>query len=456
MTPLSRMRGPVISLVSVTATAVALVGALWLQRGRGGWPFTAPTVASPVEVAGGAVAPASSATHGRIPIDVMDATRQALDIQLEVVRRETLTQSVRAVATIVPDESRISHVHTRVPGWVEQLDVNTTGEKVTAGQPLARIFSQELLSSQTEYLAARRATAASGIATAVIASGRTRLTVLGMAPAEIDAIEQSGEPMRLVTVVAPRNGVVINRGITVGTSVDPSTTLLTIADLARVWVLAEVPEAGITAVRVGTVAKLDFPASGRPPFAARADFVYPTLTDRTRTLRVRFSAANAGGGLRPGLYGTALFESPGPPVITVPRDAVVDTGEQQHVFVSTGDRFEPRVVTLGVQLADRIEIRSGLAEGERVVASGVFLLDSESRLRATGGGGGHAHGAPVSAAPGTAGQTPAAGAGATASPTSAPHAEHSGSPSAPGPAGQPRSGAPPVTPAPDPHAGHRE
>ena len=132
-----------------------------------------------------------------------------------------------------------------------------------------------------------------------------------MAPAEIDAIEQSGEPRRLVTVVAPRSGVVVNRGVTVGTSVDPSTTLLTIADLSRVWVLAEVPEANIPGIRVGTLAQLDFPASGRQPFAARVDFVYPTLTDRTRTLRVRFSAANPGGSLRPGLYGTAAFESAG-------------------------------------------------------------------------------------------------------------------------------------------------
>ena len=213
-----------------------------------------------------------------------------------------------------------------------------------------------------------------------------------MAPAEIDAIEQTGEPRRLVTVVAPRSGVVVNRGITVGTSVDPSTTLLTIADLSRVWVLAEVPEANIPGIRVGTTAQLDFPASGRQPFAARVDFLYPTLTDRTRTLRVRFSAANRGGSLRPGLYGTAAFESAGQPVITVPRDAVVDTGIQQHVFVATGDRFEPRAVMLGVQLADRVEVRSGLKEGERIVAAGVFLLDSESRLRATGGAGGHNHG----------------------------------------------------------------
>ena len=221
----------------------------------------------------------------------------------------------------------------------------------------------------------------------------------------------------------------MNRGITVGTSVDPSTTLLTIADLSRVWVLAEVPEANIPGIRVGTTAQLDFPASGRQPFAARVDFLYPTLTDRTRTLRVRFSAANPTGALRPGLYGMAAFTSTGQQVITVRRDAVVDTGVQQHVFVATGDRFEPRAVSLGVQLADRVEIRSGLKEGERIVAAGVFLLDSESRLRATGGGGGHNHGAPA-----TTQDT-------RSPPAKTPHAEH-----------EKVSAAPPI----DAHAGHRE
>ncbi len=426
--PLRRLGAPIASAV---ATAAVFTGALWVQHSREAWPFAPErhAVASPT----GSTMPSAAGTtsaHDRVPVDVNAATVQELDIRVEPVRRESLTQSVRAVATIVPDESRISHAHTRVAGWVEQLDVNTTGEMVTAGQPLARIFSQELLSSQTEYLAARRNTAASGIASAVIASGRTRLTVLGMTPAEIDGIEQTGEPRRLVTVVAPRSGVVVNRGVTVGTSVDPSTPLLTIADLSHVWVLAEVPEAGIPAVRVGTTAQLDFPASGRPPFAARVEFLYPTLTDRTRTLRVRFSAANSSGGLRPGLYGTAAFESAGQRVITVPRDAVVDTGVQQHVFVAIGDRFEPRAVTLGVQLADRVEVRSGLAEGERIVAAGVFLLDSESRLRATGGAGAHSHGAPTT----TPQDTPPA-------PAKDPHAEREKT--SPGPTI-------------DPHAGHRE
>ena len=396
MTASPRLRRLGAPIASAIVTAAVFTGTLWVQYAREAWPFgtrahaVASLPSSPMPTTVG-IAPA----HDRVAVDVNAATVQELGIRVEVVGRQALTQEVRAVATIVPDESRISHVHTRVAGWVEQLDVNTTGETVTAGQPLARIFSQELLSSQTEYLAARRNTAASGISSAVIASGRTRLTVLGMAPAEIDAIEESGEPRRLVTVVAPRSGVVVNRGVTVGTSVDPSTTLLTIADLSRVWVLAEVPEANIPGIRVGTPAQLDFPASGRPPFAARVDFVYPTLTDRTRTLRVRFSSANPSGSLRPGLYGTAAFESAGQPVMTVPRDAVVDTGTQQHVFVFHEGRFEPRAVLLGVQLADRVEVRSGLDVGERVVAAGVFLLDSESRLRATSGAGAHSHGTPT-------------------------------------------------------------
>jgi membrane fusion protein, copper/silver efflux system len=429
MTAPSGLRRVVVPLVSAVTTTALLSGALWIQDARGGWPFAlreqrVAAAEAPVAIAQDMPGMTAGPMPDRVPVDATPSMLQALGVRIEEVGRESLTQTIQAVATVAPDESRISHAHTRVAGWVEQLDVNTTGEPVRAGQPLARIFSQELLSSQTEYLAARRTTAASGIASAVIASGRTRLTVLGMSPQEITEIEHSGEPKRLVTLVAPRSGVVVNRGISVGTAVDPSTPLLTIADLSRVWILAEVPEAGISAIRVGSTARLEFSAAGREPFAARVDFLYPTLTERTRTLRVRFSVANPRGTLRPGLYGTADFELRGATTVTVPRDAVVDTGREQHVFVAIDEGFEPRPVTLGVQLADRIEIRSGLRAGERIVAAGVFLLDSESRLRATGGMGGHAHGA---------------------SPT---------------PQGDAAPGAPPaarpVTAPPDPHAGHRE
>ena len=426
---LHRNAAPVLSAL---ATAAVFTGVAWIRHARSAWPLErvartqAPAAMLAVEPTNRA-----DATSNRVAVDA--AAARSLDIRVETVGRESLTQTIRALATVAPDESRISHVHTRVAGWIEHLDVNTTGEVVRAGQPLAHIFSQELLSSQTEYLSARRNASASGISSTVIASGRTRLGVLGMIAAEIDEIERTGEPKRLVTVVAPGSGVVVNRGVTVGTSVDPSTTLLTIADLSRVWVLAEVPEASIPGVRVGTAAQLDFPASGRPPFAARVDFVYPTLTERTRTLRVRLSAPNRGGTLRPGLYGTVVFEAAGQHVITVPRDAVVDTGLQQHVFVAAGDRFEPRPVTIGTQLADRVEIRHGLREGEQIVAAGVFLLDSESRVRATGASAGHQHGTPGRSQP------------APAQLETDPHAGHDEPPGAP-------AGRVPATP----HAGHQE
>ena len=176
-----------------------------------------------------------------------------------------------------------------VAGWVEQLDVNTTGEMVTA---VSRSAASSRRSCSRHRPSTGRATEHRrvGISSAVIASGRTRLTVLGMAPDEIDAIEQSGEPRRLVTVVAPRSGVVVNRGVTAGTSVDPSTTLLTIADLSRVWVLAEVPEANIPGIRVGRSRTSTFLRQG----ASHLLHVWTSSIRRSPTARARCASLLGG------------------------------------------------------------------------------------------------------------------------------------------------------------------
>ena len=384
------------SLVVVTSSAlVLLIGLLVVQHLRHGWPFSLHHgIGQPAPSAHISARSASSVapTHPRAEVEIAQAQLDAIGVRIEKVREQTISQPIRTVATVVPDESRVSHVHTRVSGWIEKLYVNTTGERVRAGQALAGIFSQELLSSQTEYLAARRA-ATVGPQSAVVDGARARLKVLGMTDGEIRAIEGSGEPRRLVTVTAPRSGVVLHRGISVGTAVDPSTEIVTVADLLRIWVVAEVPEGDIPSVRVGTAARLEFPASGREPFEAGVEFLYPTLSERTRTLRVRFAIENAGGSLRPGIYGNATFHVEPRPALTIPRDAVVDTGSAQHVFVVSGERrFLPRPIKLGTRFDERVEVREGLAAGELIVASGVFLIDSESRLRASGGGTGHAHG----------------------------------------------------------------
>lgn len=371
--------------------AVIVVVLLALQLWRESWPFAPPTRDRNV-----IMAPATDlhqehrAADARTSISLAESHMDGLGIRVEPVRRESVARLVRAVATVVPDEARLSHVHTRVSGWIERLHVNTTGQSVRAGQPLAEIFSQELLASQNEYLAARNALSQGG-SEAIARGARARLTVLGMVEAEIASLERSGQAKRLVTVAAPRSGVVLRRAISVGTAVDPSTEIVTIADLSSVWILAELPEREATALREGMPATLAVPASGLEPFESTLSFVYPTLTERTRTLRVRFVVPNPEGRLRPGMYATATFGTEPRDALTIPRDAVVDTGLKQHVFVSSErGRFDPREVSLGVAVEDRLEVRAGLEEGEQVVAAGVFLIDSESRLRGSTGGPDHA------------------------------------------------------------------
>ncbi len=378
-----------------TAAASAVVV---IQAGRGAWPFEVEVEHSRGTKAGtvqaqraGGKASEPHAAHVRAPVSVDAVVLDRLGIRTARVSRDDVTQRVRAVATVVPDESRLSHVHTRVAGWIERLHVSTTGQKVRAGRPLVAIFSQELVASQTELVSARRA--AAGEPSALLEGSRSRLRVLGMSDAEIAAVERTGQVKRLVTVVAPRSGIVLHRGIAVGTAVDPSTEILQVADLSRVWLLAEVPEADVPYIQLDSRARIDIRSSGQPAFEADVAFVYPTLTERTRTRRVRFEVDNRDGRLLPGMYGEVSFDIAPRQTLTVPRDAVVDTGMKRHVFVATAPgRFEPRAVELGVRTGERIEVRAGLTEGEQVVASGVFLIDSESRLRGSGGAGGHGGG----------------------------------------------------------------
>jgi Cu(I)/Ag(I) efflux system membrane fusion protein len=433
-----KLKSPNALAVVMGSALVLLVGALLVQHFRHGWPFSlhhGVGAAAPATRVAPRASSSAPTSHPRAAVEIPQDQLDAIGVRFEKVQQETITEPIRAVATVVPDESRVSHVHTRVSGWIERLDVNTTGERVRAGQALAGIFSQELLSTQTEYLSARRS-AATGPRSAVSEGARSRLKVLGMTDDEIRTVEESGEPRRLVTVSAPRSGVVLHRGISVGTAVDPSTEIVTVADLSRVWVLAEVPEGDIPSVEVGTKAQLEFPASRNEPFEAQVEFLYPTLSERTRTLRVRFAVANPGGSLRPGIYGSATFRVTPRPALTVSRDAIVDTGSAQHVFLVAGQRsFVPRAVRLGTRFEKRVEVLEGLVAGDTIVASGVFLIDSESRLRASGGGTGHVHGS-SSSSQGRATESRDAPAGrSTAAPAPAaqpPSADHAGhQPSAP-------------------------
>jgi Cu(I)/Ag(I) efflux system membrane fusion protein len=380
--------------VSAALPVGVLAALLVLQDQRQGWPFSRHARVPAIQSASAMIVQGvASSAAARKAIDLPANQVETLGAHVETVKAAPIHNPVRAVATVVVDESRVVHVHTRVAGWLEALHVNTTGGHVRAGQALAGVFSQELYSSQSEYLSAFRS-AASGPASVVLEASRTRLKLLGMSDAEITEIERTGAARRLVTVSAPKGGTVLNLGVTEGTAIDPSTEILTLADLSQLWVIAEVAEADAASIGPKTMAALTFPALRREPLAARVNFVYPTLTEGTRTIRVRFSIANPRGMLRPGMYGSVEFPGVSRNAISVKRDAVVDTGQSQHVFVVTsGNAFEPRPIKVGAQFADRVEVLHGLVEGERVVTSGVFLIDSESRLRASAGTGHAAHGA---------------------------------------------------------------
>ncbi len=336
--------------------------------------------------------------HPRSEVHLEPRGARAIGVRIEEVRRESLAATFRAVAVVVPDESRVSHVHTLVSGVVERLFVSTTGAEVRAGQALFGIFSPELFAAQAEYLAVRGA-ASPGLPSTVAFGARRRLKLLGMSESEVRAIEASGEPRRLVTVHAPRPGIVLRRSVALGARVEPGSELVLVADLSRVWVVAEIPASDLESVSVGASAMLELPASGLAPFESHVEYVAPTLTESTATLRVRFAADNAGGALRPGSFGTATFRGAPRTGLTASRDAIVDTGKSRHVFVVAGEHhYVPRRVRLGAIVGERVLVLEGLDEGEAIVASGVFLLDSESRLRATGGGHAHMH-APTSTEP---------------------------------------------------------
>jgi membrane fusion protein, copper/silver efflux system len=312
-------------------------------------------------------------------------------VQVEPALRERLARTIRTVGTVVPDETRIRHFHTRVTGWVEKLYVDFTGQYVREGQPVLSLYSPQLLASQEEYLQAR-ATAARFASSDLpevrkggedlVRAARRRLQLLDVPDDLIAEIERTGKPRRDVTLLAHSSGYVTAKGIYEGQQVDPAMMdLFTITDLSTVWVEGEFYEYEARAVRLGEEAVVTLPYDPGTHLTGRVSYVDPTLDPQTRTLRVRFAFANPALALKPGMFANVkLSVDEG---VVIPDSAVIDTGLRKIVFVSLGGgRFAPRQVTLGVRGDGKAEVLSGVAAGEQVVVRANFLLDSESQLRA--------------------------------------------------------------------------
>lgn len=302
---------------------------------------------------------------------------QTMGVRTAAAAIRSFGRRMRAFGTVETDERLETVSVSRLEGWIEDLTVRAEGESVQPGALLYRIYSPDLIAAQKDYLNAleignRRR----------IDSVRQRLRSLGMQPAAIVRLTETLQAVERVPVYAEAGGTVIELRIREGDYVKPGTPTLRLQSYADVWVIASVPERQLPLIRAGMAVHLTFPSAPEESGDARIDYVYPTIDPRTRTAEVRIVVDNESGALRPGAYADIGFDLGGEPRLSVPTEAVLHDSRGAHVIVSRTDgRFAGRAVQTGVSTGDWTEIRAGLVAGERVVASGQFMLDSEANLR---------------------------------------------------------------------------
>jgi membrane fusion protein, copper/silver efflux system len=329
---------------------------------------------APKYVQGGAAE--VGAVPGSIAVD--SRVVQNLGIRLAKVEQGNFARVVDTVGSVGVDEHRVEAIQVRQPGWVERLEVRAVGDSVRRGQLLAGVYSPDLLATQQELLIARKSEDPM-----LIEAARRRLALFGLSASQIARIEKTGEAERRVDYYAPFDGYVMELGVRQGAAVQPGTTLFQLADLSSVWITAEVPERQAAWLKPGDPAEVDVPALPGERFGARVDYLYPELTQATRTLKVRVVVKNPREHLRPGMFATAHFHGiTQDHVLTVPSEAVIKTGTRSVIIVADdGTHFHPMPVRVGTEQGGRSEILEGMTLGQSVVASGQFLIDSEANLR---------------------------------------------------------------------------
>lgn len=337
-----------------------------------------PVRKQPAAGTAGAADPADSST-----LSVDAGTVQTMNIRTGRVAKGPLRRSLRTVATIDYNETALVDVTTRFTGWLVKLHVNATGQAVRRGDPLFEIYAPEIFSAQTEYVVALGEGTVPGMA-GLQSNALARLRNFGIPEDQIAELQKTRQVRENVRIDAPRDGIVVEKMAVEGQRVDEGMKLYRIADLAQVWVQAQVFEQDVPFIQVGQEAVVSLSYLPNYKFPGRVTFIYPTVDEKTRTVRVRMEVSNPGLVLKPGMFATVDFNVElSPEAVLVPDSAVLRSGEKNTVFVALqGGKFEPRTVTLGPRGEDnQYQVLSGLSEGERVVLSGQFMLDSESQLR---------------------------------------------------------------------------
>ena len=346
-----------------------------------------------VPSAAAAERPAASAqaVEGRSDVSLSDRGRRLIGAQTEVVGETPVVRSIRVVGQVAYDETRMFHVHTKIQGWIEHVFAGAAGDMVRRGDPLLEIYSPDLLASQQEYLVAldNRARVAGATlpgvrdnAQSLVDAARKRLTLQDLTDDQIDDLVRTRQAQKTVILYSPLTGTITARNVSHGERIESETSLLDIADLSTVWVIGSVYESDLPFVKVGQAADITLSYLPGRSFRGRIALVSPIVDPTTRTVPVRVELENAGILLKPGMFADVQLSSDLGRRLTVPKDAVMRTGERDLVFVSPSDGiFQPREVTLGLALPDRYEVTAGLTVGERVLSAAGFFVDSESRLK---------------------------------------------------------------------------
>jgi len=360
----------------------------------------------------GAADGAAGHNHGAAPdsaraVMLSSEEAQRIGVTYAVAAVTPLTREIRTVGQVTFDETRVRTIAPKIDGWVERLHVDFTGQLVTAGTPLLVLYSPMLVTAQEELLLAKKLSAdvaegsddARRSAQELLTSARRRLAYWDIPASDIARIERTGEVERALPLYAPIGGFVVEKNVLQGQRIMAGEALYKIADLSTVWVEGEVFEQDLSSVRLGVRAVAELEALAGERFLGRITYVYPTLDPETRTVRVRVELANSRLRLKPGMYATLRLTGDGnAPALSVPRTAVLSTGERHLVFLKRPDgMLEPRLVVIGMASGDRIEILRGLAAGDTVVASATFLVDAESNLGTALGGMGNMPGMDMTA-----------------------------------------------------------
>jgi Cu(I)/Ag(I) efflux system membrane fusion protein len=325
-------------------------------------------------------------------VQVTPEKQQLIGVESGTAEYRDASRTIRAAARVALDETRIAKVQAKIEGWIDGVFVDFTGKYVRKGQPLLTIYSPEALATQQEYLLALKAQAVmkdnpvhemmSSTAN-LLGAAQRRLELWDISDAQIETIRRTGEPLKNLTLYSPISGFVTERNAFPQQRITPDTVLYTVADLSTVWVMADIFEYEAANVRVGDPATLTLTYLPGKTFRGRVSYILPQVDPTTRTLKVRIQFDNPGYVLKPEMYGEVELRLAGRRMLTVPQEAVLNSGTRQVVFLDRGNGyFEPREVRIGEQADGRIEILSGLAAGERIVTSGNFLIDSESQMQA--------------------------------------------------------------------------